>query len=203
MFYKTSEHHGLKRNPFKSLIVPRPIGWISSVSADGVVNLAPYSFFNGVSDRPAMIMFAANGKHLEGGQKDTLRNVQDTGEFVCSLATWELREQMNLSSKQVARDVNEFNLAGVTPEPSELVGPPRVKESPAHLECKYIKTVQLPCDQPDMTNNVVFGQVLGVHIDESIIKDGMIDMNVFRPIGRLGYMDYAVVDHVFTMMRPG
>lgn len=203
MFYRTDEPHGLPRDPFKALVAPRPIGWISSVSADGVVNLAPYSFFNAVSDRPPMVMFAANGRHSEGLHKDSLKNVHETGEFVCNLATWDLREAMNMSSSQVGREVDEFALAGLSTAPSELVAPPRVAQSPVHLECRWLNTVALPCTQPGMSNNVVFGQVLGVHIDESVLKDGFVDISALRPVARLGYLDYAVVDETFSMGRPG
>ncbi len=202
MFYETKDHHGLKHNPFKSLVVPRPIGWISSQDRNGVVNLAPYSFFNGVATEPPTVMFSSNGVHSEGSYKDSVKNVQDTGEFVCNLATWETREAMNTTSAMVARSVDEFQLSGLTPVPSELVKPPRVKESPVHLECTYLQTVELPCDKPEQSNLVVFGQVIGIHIDDSIISDGMIDMNVFKPIARLGYFDYSVVDNVFSMRRP-
>ncbi|NIM29564.1 MAG: flavin reductase family protein [Gammaproteobacteria bacterium] len=202
MFYETKNHHGLERNPFKSLIVPRPIGWISSQDRDGVVNLAPYSFFNGVCSDPPMVMFASEGTHMEGDSKDSATNAQATGEFVCNLATWELREAMNATSEHVPRSVNEFELAGLTPAPSRLVKPPRVKESPVHLECTHLQTVQLPGNDPEHPTLVVFGKVVGIHIDESIISDGMIDMSVFKPIARLGYMDYTVVDNVFTMLRP-
>lgn len=202
MFYETKDHHGLKHNPFKSLVVPRPIGWISSQDGNGVVNLAPYSFFNGVASDPPTVMFSSNGVHSEGSYKDSVKNVRDTGEFVCNLATWEIREAMNTTSAMVARSVDEFELSGLTPVPSRLVKPPRVKESPVHLECKYLQIVELPCDKPEQSNLVVFGQVVGIHIDDSIISDGMIDMNVFKPIARLGYFDYSVVDNVFSMRRP-
>ena len=202
MFYETKDHHGLKHNPFKSLVVPRPIGWISSQDGNGVVNLAPYSFFNGVASEPPTVMFSSNGVHSEGSYKDSVKNVRDTGEFVCNLATWETREAMNTTSAMVARSVDEFQLSGLTPVPSRLVKPPRVKESPVHLECKYLQIVELPCDKPEQSNLVVFGQVVGIHIDDSIISDGMIDMNVFKPIARLGYFDYSVVDNVFSMRRP-
>lgn len=203
MFYETDDHHGLTRDPFKSLVAPRPIGWISSQDADGRVNLAPYSFFNAVASNPPIVMFASNGVHLEGGLKDSLKNAQESGEFVCNLATWELREKMNASSEMLPREVDEFEIAGLTPVPSKLVKPPRVAESPAHLECVWLETVNLPSNDPDEPNNVVFGKVIGIHIDDSILRDGLIDMTAFRPIARLGYMDYTVVDTVFTMKRPG
>jgi flavin reductase (DIM6/NTAB) family NADH-FMN oxidoreductase RutF len=205
MFYETRDPaggHGLKYDPFKSLIVPRPIGWISSQDRNGVVNLAPYSFFNAVADAPPIVMFSANGAHREGGWKDTVKNVQETGEFVCNLATWETREAMNATSATVARSVDELALAGLTPLPSRLVAPPRVAESPAHLECRHLRTVELPSDEPGQPNLVVFGQVVGVHIDDRILRDGRVDSSAFRPIARLGYAEYTVVERVFSMRRP-
>ncbi len=202
MFYETHNHHGLKRDPFKSLVVPRPIGWISSQDAEGRVNLAPYSFFNAVASNPPIVMFSANGVHNEGGLKDSAKNAEETGEFVCNLATWELREKMNASSASLPRDRDEFQVAGLTPAASRLVSPPRVAESPVHLECLWIKTVPLPSNNPDEPNTVVFGKVIGIHIDDDVIKEGMIDMTKLKPIARLGYMDYTVIDNIFSMNRP-
>jgi len=202
MYYETDGPHGLKHNPFKSLVAPRPIGWISSQDSEGKINLAPYSFFNAVASDPPIVFFAANGTHSEGGAKDSLANVEATGEFVCNVATWETREAMNKSSAAAPRDVDEFALAGLTPVSSRLVKPPRVKESPVHLECRYLQTVTLPTTNPAQPNNMVLGQVVAIHIDDAILKDGMIDMEKFRPIARLGYMDYTVVNEVFTMQRP-
>jgi flavin reductase (DIM6/NTAB) family NADH-FMN oxidoreductase RutF len=202
MFYETKDPHGLKHNPFKSLIVPRPIGWVSTVDSRGIVNLAPYSFFNGVGSDPPTVMFASEGTHTEGDFKDSATNARETGEFVCNLATWELREAMNVTSEHVPRSVDEFELAGLTASPSRLVAPPRVAESPVHLECTHLQTVALPSNDPGRPTLVVFGRVVGIHIDDGIIRDGMIDMDVFKPIARLGYMDYTMVDNVFTMRRP-
>ena len=202
MFYRTDDKHDLPHDPFKALVAPRPIGWISTVCADGVVNLAPYSFFNAVSDRPPMVIFGANGRHSEGLHKDSLKNVQETGEFVCNLVTWDLREAMNTTSSQVGRGVDEFALAGLSQAPSALVAPPRVKESPVHMECRWLHTVSLPCTQEGMSNNVVFGHVLGIHIDDSVLRDGLVHMPSLRPVARLGYLDYCVVNEVFDMARP-
>ena len=204
MFYepKGPKSHGLPRDPFRSLVVPRPIGWISTVSGEGVVNLAPYSFFNGVASAPPVVMFSPNGAHAEGGSKDSLRNVTETGEFVVNIATWELREEMNLSSAPLARAVDEMALAGLEAAPSRLVRPPRVKASPVSFECRHLQTVELPSDDPDQPNHTVFGRVIGIHISDDILSEGMVDMNKFRPIARLGYFDYTVVDNVFTMHRP-
>lgn len=210
MFYQPKNgDHGLPKNPFNSLVIPRPIGWITSLDADGVINLAPYSFFNAVCYRPPTVMFAAGaGPGTEAGgdwSKDSRRNIEATGEFVCNLTTWDTREQMNQTSATVARDVDEMALAGLTPEASELVKPPRVAEAPVHFECRHVRSLEIPhWDEPDQYY-VVFGEVVGVHIrDDLITEDGLIDVAKMRPIGRLGYNDYTVVnpDTIFTMIRP-
>ncbi|HUN52914.1 MAG TPA: flavin reductase family protein [Candidatus Sulfotelmatobacter sp.] len=202
MFYQTDRPHGLRHNPFKSLVVPRPIGWVSTMSRAGTVNLAPFSFFNAVADTPPVVIVCCNGSHKEGGAKDTLANIAETGEFVVNIATWELREQMNRTSANVPRSVDEMQLAGLEPAPSRLVRPPRVAASPANLECVHLQTVELPSTDPANANRTIFGRVVGVHISEAIIADGMIDMTRFLPIARLGYNDYTVVREVFTMRRP-
>jgi len=198
MFYETKDNsHGLPHDPFKSCIVPRPIGWITTLSRDGVVNLAPYSFFNGVAQNPPMVMFSSNGP-----EKDTLVNCEQTGEFVANLATWELRDQMNETSAQVDPAVDEFTLAELEAVPARLVKPPRVKAAPIHMECLYHQTVELPCDVPGGRNAIVLGRVVGIHIDDAVLTDGLVDMAKLKPIARLGYMDYTRVDLVFTMVRP-
>ena len=202
MFYEPKDGHGLPHAPFKSIVVPRPIGWISSVDAQGRVNLAPYSFFNAVASAPPIILFAPGGQHREGGLKDTIANVEATGEFVCNLATFATRDAMNTTSAAAPRSVDEFELAGLTPLPARLVTPPRVKESPIHMECRHLRTLELPSDNPDQPNHVVFGEVIGIHIDERVLIDGRVDVATIAPIARLGYMDYAVVEKIFTMNRP-
>ena len=204
MFYETRDNrHGLPHDPFKSCVVPRCIGWISSISAEGVVNLAPYSFFNAVSTDPHMVAFGSGGRHPHGG-KDTISNVEATGEFVCNLATFPLREQMSLSSATTAPEVDEFDYAGLEAAPATLVRPPRVRAAPIHLECVHYRTIDLPCRDPDplARNGLVIGEVVGVHISDEILSDGMVDMSKFRPLARLGYMDYSVTDNVFTMPFP-
>ncbi len=198
MFYDAVENtHGLPHDPFKALVAPRPIGWISSISKNGQVNLAPYSFFNGVSTDPNIVMFAS------GGYKDSIVNVEETGEFVCSIATYDLRDEMNLTSAALERGVNEMDFAGLEAAPSKLVAPPRVAASPVALECKYIQTVEMPIkSKSGITYHVVFGHVVGVHIDDSVIVDGLVDVTKFRPLARLGYMDYSVVNEVFSLQRP-
>lgn len=205
MFYETKDNrHGLPHDPFKSCIVPRPIGWITTISTEGVINLAPYSFFNGVASDPPMVMFANNGPRPEkdGLAKDTVTNCEETGEFVANLATWALRDEMNTSSAPAPRDMSETELAGLETVNSNLIAPPRIKASPIHMECVYHQTIDLPCTRPGDRNAIVIGTVVGIHIDEEILTDGMIDMAKCRPIARLGYMDYTRVDLVFSMARP-
>lgn len=197
MFYDAiANTHGLRWDPFKALVSPRPIGWISTVDTDGVVNLAPYSFFNAVSTNPHFVMFSS------GGRKDSQRNAEETGEFVCSLATYALREAMNQTSQHVGPEVDEMALAGLSPAPSKLVTPPRVAESPVAFECKYWRTVDLPGpDGGPGTHAIVLGQVIGVHIADEAIVDGKVDITQLKPIARLGYGDYAVIDKVFELSR--
>ena len=200
MHYDTTKgRHGLKFDPFKALVVPRPIGWIGTLGADGVPNLAPYSFFNAVSDKPPMVMFSS------AGRKDSLRNVLASGEFTCSIANWDLREAMNLSSAPVQPDVDEFALAGLHTAPSLTIKAPRVAEAPAALECRLWQTLDLP--QPDgkgLQYTLVIGQVVGIYISDTVIQDGLVQTAAMRPLARMGYMDYAVVtpETSFTMNRP-
>jgi len=207
LFYEPKEGHGLTKNPFNSLVVPRPIGWISSVDNAGNVNLAPYSFFNGVAYRPPTVMFSSGAGQVEDDRmKDSLRNIQETGEFVHNFTTWDTRDAMNQSSATTSKEVDEMEMAGLTPIPSTLVKPPRVAESPVHFECKLVQTVDLPNTTGDDTYTVVFGEVIGVHIaDELIMENGQIDIGKLHPIARMGYQDYSEVtaETVFTMERPG
>ena len=198
MFYDAvANSHGLQWDPFKALVSPRPIGWISTLDQNGVVNLAPYSFFNAVSTDPHFVMFSS------GGRKDSQRNAEETGEFVCSLATFELREAMNRTSQHVGPEIDEMEMAGLTPAPSRMVAPPRVAESPVAFECKYWRTIELPGpDGGPGTHAIVLGQVVGVHIDDAAIVDGKVDVTKLKPIARLGYGEYAVIEKVFELSRP-
>ena len=192
-------------NPFSTLnaiVVPRPIGWISTLSVAGIPNLAPYSFFNAVAYSPPQVMFSATSNHRSGGLKDAVLDAQTTGEFVVNLATWELREQMNASAVPAPREIDEFEYAGLTKADGRLVKCPRVAESPVHLECRYIRSVEMLSNNADDPNTVVFGEVVGVHIDERVLVSGRIDFLKLRPVGRLGYLDFVEVDSVFTMERP-
>ena len=201
MHYDTAlRNHGLKHDPFKALVVPRPVGWVATLDQAGRRNLAPYSFFNAVSERPPMLMFSSSG------HKDSLRNIEDTGEFTCSIATYPLRDAMNLSSAPVSAGVDEFELTGLQAAASNYVKPPRVALSPAAFECRLWKTVALPGVQQGQPGicTVVFGHVVGVYIDDSIIHEGLVDTGAMQALARLGYMDYAVVmpESMFTLNRP-
>jgi flavin reductase (DIM6/NTAB) family NADH-FMN oxidoreductase RutF len=203
MFYRPSEGHGLGRDPFNAIVVPRPIGWISSVSRDGRVNLAPFSFFNAVAYVPPQVMFATTGPHREGGAKDSLANIRETGEFAVNLATWPLRGAVNASSAPAPHGIDEFELAGLTKAPARIVTPPLVAESPVHLECTLVTIVALPTPDPDDPNTVVFGEVVGVHIADEAVVEGKVDTKALEPIARLGYDEYTRVTEVFSMTRPG
>jgi len=183
-------------DPFKGLVVPRPIGWISTMNRAGQVNLAPYSFFNGVLSRPSIVGFCSES------EKDSAAFAIESGEFAWSMATWALREQMNLTSARLPAGVDEMRASGLTPAPSRLVKPPRVAESPAQLECRLLQIVDLPTWDPDERQSVVIGRVVGIHIDETLIKDGRVDIVSVQPIARLGYSLYATVDKSFRMPRP-
>ncbi len=201
MFYKIGGPHGLPHDPFKSCVVPRPIGWISTIGADGAVNLAPYSFFNAVATEPPMVMFSSNGKQAHG-TKDSVANAEATGEFVCNMATWDLRDPMSQTSRPVPPEVDEFELAGLETQPSELVKPPRVKASPIHLECVYHQTLELPCDIEGGRNAICLGRVVGVHVRDEFLTDGKVDIARIKPLARLGYQDYTVAEKVVKITRP-
>lgn len=204
MFYRFDRPTpGVSPNPFKACVVPRPIGWISTVSASGVANLAPFSFFNAISDAPPMVMFCANGEHVDGGEKDSVRNARETGEFVVNLATWPLRHAVNESSAEVGRDVDEFALAGLTAAPSRRVRPARVLESPINLECVVSDILDLPMDESREIGRMVMGRVLGIHIADEALIDGRVSVAKLKPIARLGYREYALVEEIFAMQRPG
>jgi len=203
MFYETARgDHGMARDPFKSLVVPRPIGWITSVDREGRVNLAPFSFFNAVAEDPAMVVFAPGGRKPDRPIKDSRANIEATGEFVCNLATWDLREAMNATAAVLPAGADEMQAAGLTAAPSRLVRPPRVAESPVQLECKLWKVIDLPSRDREEPNCMVVGEVLGIHIAAELIRNGRVDIVAARPIARLGYSEYAVVDGKFSMRRP-
>ena len=200
MFYRPGiDPHGLPHNPFKALVTPRPIGWISTLDAEGRANLAPYSFFNAVADAPPMVIYANNGRKAGSDEsKDTLANVRATGEFVANIVGSEMRDAMNVSSASWAAGEDEFRKAGVVPAPCEIVAAPRVAGAPAALECRLWRIVELP----GADNHLVIGEVVGIHVDDAVIVDGKVDVTTYRPLARLGYRDYCAVTEVFTLTRP-
>ncbi len=195
--------HGLAFNPFKACVVPRPIGWISTVGADGSPNLAPYSQFQNLTFDPPYVMFAAN-QNTRGKRKDTVVNCEQTGEFVYNMATYDLRQAVNRSAVEVPPEVDEFELAGVGKVPSLRVKPSRVAESPIQFECRYHQTLRLPGRGLMGTVDVVIGRVVLVHIKDEFIKpDGRLDLLKIRPLARLGYYDYTAIEALFEMVIPG
>jgi flavin reductase (DIM6/NTAB) family NADH-FMN oxidoreductase RutF len=194
--------HGLPFNPFKSCVVPRPIGWISTTSKDGRDNLAPYSQFQMVNYDPGMVMFSGN-QNLRGARKDTVVNIEQTGEFVWNMATWDLREAVNRSSEELAPGEDEFTHARLEKAPSRVVKPPRVAASPIQFECRHYQTLRLPGNGDVGSVDVVFGRVVCVHIDDAFLRDGRIDVAAIRPLARVGYHDYTSVEKVFTMKPVG
>ena len=199
-FYEPSAGHGLAHDPFNALVAPRPIGWISSRSRDGMLNLAPYSFFNAFNYKPPLVGFASVG------YKDSVRNIKETGEFGWNLATRPLAEAMNQSCAAVGPEVDEFQLAGLTPEPSRVIGVPRVKETPVSFECRLSQILRLTgADGTETDTWMVFGEVVGVHIARHLLKDGVYQTAAAEPILRGGGpADYFGIspDTFFQMYRP-
>jgi flavin reductase (DIM6/NTAB) family NADH-FMN oxidoreductase RutF len=199
-FYEPKNGHGLKHDPFNAIVAPRPIGWISSRDAKGNVNLAPYSFFNAFCYHPPIIGFSSTS------WKDSAANIQETREFVWNLATMNLAKQMNASAAHVARDISEFEIAGLTAVPGKLVNVPRVGESPVAFECKLIEIMQLKGANGEKAQAwLTLGEVVAVHIDRSFIRDGVYQTALARPIVRAGRRgDYFEIrpDAMFEMVRP-
>ena len=200
MFYEPDKRDRavLRHDPFKAIIAPRPIGWISTVDAEGALNLAPYSFFNAIASRPVCLLaFSSEGR------KDSGANVEATGEFGWNMPTFALRHAMNASSAALPHGTSEFTHAGLESAPSRLVRPPRVAASPCALECRLVEIVHLRTAQGEsIDNHLVIGQVVGVHLDDAAIRDGQLDTAALQPLARCGYQDYAVVDRVFPLGRP-
>ena len=203
MYYEPGlTDHGLPHDPFKSCVVPRPIGWISTRDADGVDNLAPFSQFTNATFDPPIVMFSAN-QSADGDRKDTVANVEQTGQFVWNMATWAQREAVNSSAEAVAHDVDEFSRAGLEKTQATKVDVPMVVGSPVNFECEYMQTVLLSGKGRMGTVDVVFGRVVGVHIDDNAITDGKLDVLKIRPIARMGYFEYTSVESAFDMVIPG
>jgi flavin reductase (DIM6/NTAB) family NADH-FMN oxidoreductase RutF len=198
MYYDADQTHGLPHDPFKALVVPRPIGWISTRNKAGEVNLAPYSYFNALSDQPKLVFFSSSMQ-----VKDSATFAQDSGEFVANFVSENLAQQMNATSVNAPRGVSEFGVAGLHEAPCKRVSAPRVAEAYAALECKVTQVlVPRTLDGSDAAALVVFGQVVGVHIDDSILTNGLVDIRKARPVSRLGYMDFGITADSFSMLRP-
>jgi flavin reductase (DIM6/NTAB) family NADH-FMN oxidoreductase RutF len=200
LFYepKRRDKGALPHDPFKALIAPRPIGWVTTMSGTGALNLAPYSFFNAFSSMPPIIGFSSEGR------KDSVTFVEETREFVWNMPTYELRDQMNATSASLPRGDSEFAYADLTTAPSKRVRPPRVAESPCAMECRLIEIIRLrDSEGVSLDSHLVLGEVVCVYIDDRFIQDGRVDTAALRPIARCGYSDYAVVDKLFALRRPG
>lgn len=205
MFYEPDKNnHGLPFNPFKSIVIPRPVGWISTVNLDGVVNLAPYSNFGALAYDPPFVMFSASTYLEKGRRKDSVRNATDTGEFVVNMATYELRNEVNVTASLVEPGVDEAALAGLEMIPSRIVKAPRVAASPIHLECQFYTSLVLPSNIRGNAVHVVVGKVIGIHIrDDALTADGKIDVLKIRPLARLGYFDYTSIESTFPIAPSG
>ncbi|KIK54219.1 hypothetical protein GYMLUDRAFT_48884 [Collybiopsis luxurians FD-317 M1] len=203
MFYRPGvTDHGLPYDPFKACVVPRPIGWITTLNNDGSTNLAPYSQFNNINFDPPMVMFSSN-QTPEGSRKDTVINIERQGEFTWSLATWDLREQVHISSAAVPYGRDEYDIAKLSREAGQTLKTPMVAESPVKFECKYHSTIRIPGKGAMGTVDIIIGEVVGVHISDSVLTDGKLDILKTKPIARCGYYQYAVIsgtDQVFDMI---
>ena len=200
MFYEPKKGVPFKIDPFKSLIFPRPIGWISSVNKNGVANLAPYSYFNAVTDEPPQIMFCSNGSSTHGKYKDSLSNILHTKEFVVNFVTTVTRNEMNISSRDFKPDEDEFLLSNLKKKKSKLVKAPSVRDSPVNLECKLVKIIKLQSNS-DKTSTMVVGEVIGVYIKNKFIKNNRIDSVSMKYIARMGYSEYTTISSKFNLKR--
>jgi flavin reductase (DIM6/NTAB) family NADH-FMN oxidoreductase RutF len=197
MFYEPRLGHGLPHDPFKAIVAPRPIGWISTVDAQGRPNLAPYSFFNAALSRPPMLMFTTET------MKHSAANAIATGEFVFNLCPRALFDAMNVSSGLLPEGESEFAAAGLDEAPCRVVKPPRVAASPAALECRVVHSMRLnDVEGRPLEGWIVIGQVVGVHIDDAYLRDGRFDTLAAQPVARCGYRDYSAVEGMFEALRP-
>lgn len=200
MFYRPENGHGLAHNPFNAIITPRPIGWISTRGADGSENLAPYSFFNAVAYVPPQVMFAStSAKPDRGDTKDTVANIRETGVFCVNIVEYAMRDAMNQTSGPWPRETDEFTHAGIERLACETIACSRVAGAPASLECRVTQIVKLE----GAVNIAVFGEVVGVHLRDECIIDGMFDVTALGLLARMGYRDYAVIRETFILDRPG
>ncbi len=192
MFYRPEDGHGLPHNPFNAIITPRPIGWISSRDANGIDNLAPYSFFNGVAYVPPQVMFASTD------WKDSVRNITETKVFCVNVVEHAARDVMNVSTTHFAPEVDEFEASGATKSTCETIDCPRVADAPASLECRMTQVIELK----GKDNYLILGEVTGIHLRDDCIVDGKFDVLRFNPLARLGYRDYSAVTELFSLARP-
>ena len=200
MFYEPKKRSPFKIDPFKSLVFPRPIGWISSISKNGIANLAPYSYFNAVADEPPQIMFCSNGSSTNGKYKDSLSNILTTKEFVVNFATSTSRNQMNISSRELKPDQDEFILSNLKKKKSRLVKAPSVKDSPVNLECKLVKTIKLKSNSKKISTMII-GEVIGIFINNKFIKNNRVNSVAMRYIARMGYSEYTTISSKFNLKR--
>ena len=201
MFYGVTEKNDWLTH-FKSLIVPRPIGWISSKNNDGQINLAPYSFFNAIATIPPMVVIGPGGYSKSGNNKDTLLNIKNNPEFVCNFVSWDVKDIMNESSYSFDNNESEIEKLNIETENSTMVSIPRVKLSPAHFECTLFKIIDLPSDSKGNPNHLIIGNIIGINISDKIIKNDRIDIGELKPISRMGYDEYALINTIFSMKRP-
>ena len=198
MFYEPANAHGLPHNPFKAIVAPRPIGWISTRAPDGTPNLAPYSFYNAIADTPPMVMFSSSGR------KDSVDIAEATGEFACNFVGEALMKAMNQTSFAYERSVSEFGKAGLEEAECRIIKAPRVAAAPAALECVVTDIIELKDRNREPVGNwLVIGEVVGVHIDDAMLTDGHFDLNKARPVTRLGYRDFGLTPPIVELRRPG
>jgi flavin reductase (DIM6/NTAB) family NADH-FMN oxidoreductase RutF len=199
MFYEPKNGHGLSHNPFNAIVTPRPIGWISTRDAQGIDNLAPYSFFNAVAYVPPQVMFASTASKADQiGTKDSVANIRETGVFCVNIVEYAMRDAMNATSAILGKEVDEFAHAGLDKAACETIACSRVALAPAALECKVTQILTLEGDE----NYAVFGEVVGVHMRDDCLVDGRFDITTYHPLSRLGYRDYTVIRDLFTLSRP-
>ncbi|MEP5631772.1 MAG: flavin reductase family protein [Tateyamaria sp.] len=200
MFYRPADGHGLPHNPFNAVVTPRPIAWVSTRGADGSDNLAPYSFFNGVAYTPPQVMFASTGaKDDRDGTKDSVANIRDTGVFCVNIVEEAMKDAMNQTSGPWEATTDEFDLADIEKAECSEINCARVATAPASMECKVTQIVKIEGE----FNVVVFGEVIGLHLRDNCIVDGIFDVLTYKPLTRLGYRDYSVVRDKFSLNRPG
>jgi len=198
MFYQPAKGHGLPHNPFKAIVSPRPIGWISTRDAQGRANLAPYSFFNAINENPPMVMFSSGPRKLDIDEpKDSVANIRNSGEFCVNMVSYALRDAMNITCAHYPQGVDEFDKAGLQKAQAKMIDVPFVRDAPAVMECTLHEIIELPGGQ-----HLVLGMVVGIHIDDAHIKDGLLDVTRYQPLSRLGYKDYARIAEVFSLDRP-